>query len=170
MGDLMNSFGEYAECGSCHERTLLVTINTVGAAVICTTCGFGSWDDDVDDIELPPRVQQSRLAGWRKPAGAIAVGRGTRWGNPHRIIRAATQFEVWREFEEGRRRTGSYLSYDAAARAAVAAYSEDLSAGRLLVSVEDVRRHLAGRTLMCWCSLAAPCHADLLITIANPHG
>lgn len=32
---------------------------------------------------------------------------------------------------------------------------------------DDVRRELAGRDLACWCPLSAPCHADILLTVAN---
>lgn len=34
-------------------------------------------------------------------------------------------------------------------------------------TVEDVRQHLAGRDLACWCPLDVPCHADVLLEIAN---
>lgn len=33
---------------------------------------------------VPVRVQRRRTAGWRMPAGAVYVGRPTRWGNPYR--------------------------------------------------------------------------------------
>ena len=33
----------------------------------------------------PQRIQQRRTAGWRKPENTIAVGRGTRWGNPYSV-------------------------------------------------------------------------------------
>lgn len=45
--------------------------------------------------------------------------------------------------------------------------------GRFLdVTVEDVRRELAGRDLACWCALPAPgepdlCHAAVLLDLAN---
>jgi hypothetical protein len=42
-----------------------------------------------------------------------------------------------------------------------------LLAGKLKVSIEDARRELKGRDLACWCSLDGPCHADVLIEIAN---
>jgi Domain of unknown function (DUF4326) len=38
---------------------------------------------------------------------------------------------------------------------------------REYVTVEDVRRELAGRDLACWCPLTEPCHADVLLEIAN---
>ncbi|HZL05925.1 MAG TPA: DUF4326 domain-containing protein, partial [Coriobacteriia bacterium] len=37
--------------------------------------------------------------------------------------------------------------------------------------LEDVRAALAGRDLACWCPLTDPCHADVLLEIANaPEG
>lgn len=35
-------------------------------------------------------------------------------------------------------------------------------------TAEDVRRHLAGRDLACWCPLDVECHADVLLSLANP--
>jgi len=37
----------------------------------------------------------------------------------------------------------------------------------LPVTVDDVRRELAGRDLACWCPPAEACHADVLLAIAN---
>lgn len=36
------------------------------------------------------------------------------------------------------------------------------------VTAEDVRRELAGHNLACWCPLDRPCHADVLLAVANP--
>ena len=38
---------------------------------------------------------------------------------------------------------------------------------RLAISVDDVREHLRGRDLACWCPLDEPCHADVLLAVAN---
>lgn len=35
------------------------------------------------------------------------------------------------------------------------------------VTPEDIRRELAGKDLVCWCPTFEPCHADLLLEIAN---
>lgn len=35
------------------------------------------------------------------------------------------------------------------------------------VTVDEVRRELAGRDLACWCPLSLPCHADVLLELAN---
>ncbi|MDG4798958.1 DUF4326 domain-containing protein [Micromonospora sp. WMMD980] len=40
--------------------------------------------------------------------------------------------------------------------------------GRFLkVSIADIRRDLAGKNLACWCPIGEPCHADVLLEIAN---
>jgi hypothetical protein len=35
--------------------------------------------------------------------------------------------------------------------------------GRLVASIPDLR----GKNLACWCPLDAPCHADVLLELAN---
>lgn len=43
-----------------------------------------------------------------------------------------------------------------------------MSNGRFLrVTADDVQRELAGCDLACWCPLDQPCHADVLLEIAN---
>lgn len=31
---------------------------------------------------MPVRIQRKRTKGWKMPAGAVYVGRGSKWGNP----------------------------------------------------------------------------------------
>jgi Domain of unknown function (DUF4326) len=93
---------------------------------------------------MPTRVRLRRARGWRKPAGVIVVSRPSRWGNPFRV------------------------GVDGDAAACVAAYRQALLGGDLAVTVDHVRRELAGRDLACWCRPGAPCHADVLLELANP--
>ncbi len=90
---------------------------------------------------MPRRFQRSRRKGARLPAGAVVVTRPTKWGNPH----------------------PPQLGRDEAVRR----YRDDLVAGRLRVSIDDVTRELRGRDLACYCPLDQPCHADVLLAIAN---
>ena len=92
---------------------------------------------------MPTRVQLRRTAGWRKPAGAVVVARPTRWGNPYVVGPDVDRAEC------------------------VARYRRALQAGELAFTVDDARRHLAGRDLACWCALDVPCHADVLLELAN---
>ena len=77
------------------------------------------------------------------PAGAVRITRPSRWGNPHEV------------------------GPDCPPDVAVARFRADLYAGRLRVTVEDVRRDLAGRDLACWCPPDRPCHGDVLVEVAN---
>jgi hypothetical protein len=88
-------------------------------------------------------VQLRRTAGWRKPAGAIVVARPSRWGNPFVVGRDGDRAEC------------------------VALYRRALERGELPFTVDDVRQGLAGRDLACWCPADEPCHADVLLDVAN---
>jgi hypothetical protein len=50
---------------------------------------------------------------------------------------------------------------------AVRRYRDDLFARRLGITIEDARRELRGRDLACYCPLDEPCHADVLLEVAN---
>jgi hypothetical protein len=90
---------------------------------------------------VPTRYQRSRKKGARLPADVVVVTRPTKWGNPHPLsLGRAT---------------------------AVRRYRDDLLAGRLAVTVEDVKRELRGRDVACYCSLTEACHGDVLLEIAN---
>jgi hypothetical protein len=93
----------------------------------------------------PVRIQRKRTKGWRMPEGAIYVGRPTKWGN-----------NTWTEAECGSRAE--------ALRRYVLDFMNDplrLAFAGLVVT------ELAGRDLACWCPLDQPCHADVLLDIAN---
>ena len=93
---------------------------------------------------MPLRIQRKRSPGWRQPTKAIYVGRPTKWGNPYKAG------------------PGHHN-----AKEAVSMYRRDLIAGRLRVTIDDVRKELRGKDLVCWCKLDCPCHADVLMEIAN---
>ena len=102
------------------------------------------------------RIQRKRERGWRKqPTNAVCVTRGKkcRWGNP---FKTADSFRLWLE-------TGAV-----SADLLKPAEREELDSRRLwiLANVASLR----GRVLACWCSLDAPCHADVLQHLANTAG
>jgi Domain of unknown function (DUF4326) len=97
---------------------------------------------------VPQRIQLSRRAGWRKPAGVVVVARPSRWGNPFVIRAGRSRADVVEQFER-------------------ALLDDDVA---MTFTVADVRRELAGRDLACWCPLDERCHADVLLRIANGPG
>lgn len=108
---------------------------------------------------MPARIQRSRARGWRMPEGAVYVGRPTMWGNPfsHRLPRVAAG--MYRAWLVGSVRTADMLE----CRAVVPARFLPSMRADALAQMSDLR----GRTLACWCRLDQPCHADVLLELAN---
>lgn len=99
----------------------------------------------------PQRIQRQRTTGWRMPENTVYVGRGSKWGNPYRA--------------NGNRAEAASLFADMLHCAPVG----DGTWGRRGEKAEEtVRRELAGKNLACWCPLDQPCHADVLLDLANP--
>lgn len=124
-------------------------------------------------MTAPRRVQLSRKKGWRKPENAVVVARPSRWGNPFRLSREdcteSNDAGVCWVVRHGDRRTG-YTHSDTAEEArgeAVALFREWLAVGRLSYGRGEVRAQLRGKNLACWCPIGEPCHADVLLEIAN---
>lgn len=90
----------------------------------------------------PKRIQLSRAKGWRMPPNTVKVDRSTRWGNPYRV--------------------GTCLIANAAD--AVAAFRTNLPLS--IAGLDQLR----GKNLACWCRIGDPCHADVLLELANAQG
>ncbi len=115
----------------------------------------------------PQRMQLSRKAGFNlqvasKKLNGLPAKRVTRpgkWGNPFTI-------------EETARRYG--LDDEAAQAKAVALCGQWLRGtldSKLSASAPpgraEIRAELAGHNLACWCRPGSPCHAEVLIELAN---
>ncbi|MFE1321643.1 DUF4326 domain-containing protein [Kitasatospora phosalacinea] len=117
----------------------------------------------------PRRIQRQRTAGWRKPEGAIYVGRPTPFGNPYRITRIGTVWCVYVDIPDtGRTITVSTVFDERQARQdAVDGFRDMFCTPGGAEQAAYFARELHGRDLLCWCAPDMPCHADVLIEIAN---
>ncbi len=99
-------------------------------------------------MAVPVRIQRKRTKGWKMPENTVYVGRKTKWGNPFRVgtstplhcnsaDEAVTEYRVW--------------------------ITESPNGKRLRRDINELR----GKNLACWCPLDQPCHADVLLEIAN---
>lgn len=122
---------------------------------------------------MPQRIQLRRAAGWRKPPGAISVARPSRWGNPFRVLQHGRDTEhpgCWFIACPDGMHVGLYALRADAAADAVALYRDEY-----LDEVEklrpgtrgQIRADLGGHDLGCWCRPGDPCHADVLLELAN---
>lgn len=92
----------------------------------------------------PVRIQLRRTKGWQMPPNTVKVDRSTRWGNPFVVGSLCTPAQAVAAF-----------------RRALSDYPHALD-----FFPEDIRQ-LRGKHLACWCPLDQPCHADVLLEIAN---
>ncbi|MCB2070024.1 MAG: DUF4326 domain-containing protein [Ottowia sp.] len=112
---------------------------------------------------VPKRVQLSRAKGWRMPENTVKVDRTTKWGNPFVVGRDGTQAECVEAFGW---LAGEEASLDAMARVLVP--PEGLrTTETMLAELQADPALLRGKNLACWCRLDQPCHADVLLRLAN---
>ncbi len=120
----------------------------------------------------PKRIQRKRSKGWRMPEGAVYVGRPSRWGNPFAVRQPFFRDSpLWPYMVRAIYGIGDFPALNGMtpirpyrAQSVVDAYAWWLyEQPALMLSLGD----LAGKDLVCWCPLLDPCHADVLIYLAN---
>lgn len=88
------------------------------------------------------------------PANTVKVDRTTKWGNPCRagMFKDYSREDAVRDFAKWVRRDLSVRSFE--------------NAFGKPPPIALIREQLRGRNLACWCG-DGPCHADVLLEIAN---
>jgi len=117
----------------------------------------------------PVRIQLSRQKGWRMPPNTVSVARPGRWGNPFRIggwfrigRGAGHPGFVWLEAAPGYQDDSfTLIETREQAVAFFRLYNERYP--MLPTRLAPLR----GKNLACWCPLDQPCHADVLLDLAN---
>ncbi|WP_439541266.1 DUF4326 domain-containing protein [Hyphomicrobium sp.] len=97
-------------------------------------------------MAVPRRVQRKIFKGWRLPPDTVYVGRGSKWGNPFPFDHQVYLGKAW-------------------ARDAYAQWLKTTLKGMTLL--REHLHELRGKNLACWCKAGDPCHADILIALAN---
>jgi hypothetical protein len=104
---------------------------------------------------MPQRIQRKRTKGWKMPPNTVSVTRPGRYGNPYfpgcgigfgyddeKPLECVAMFRIrMREMKQNER-----------------------------ARFEALVAPLRGKNLACWCALDQPCHADVLLKIANSNG
>ena len=105
-------------------------------------------------MSAPQRIQCSRLKGYKMPPNTVRVARPSKWGNPFVIgIHGDAQTCVKLYQEKLLRYSHKHGS--------MVDFLTDCH------TIEEIRRELGGKNLACYCPLHSPCHADVLLKIAN---
>jgi hypothetical protein len=117
-------------------------------------------------LPVPHRIQMTRTKPWRaEHPDAVIVDRSTRWGNPFRItVRDRERVVV---DDNGIEYPTVGDTREAVTRQVVGMFRRDIERETAAITVDEIRRDLAGRDLACWCPLDSPCHADVLLAISR---
>lgn len=122
----------------------------------------------IEEAPLPVRIQRKRTKGWRMPENTVCVTRPGHWGNPFCVGETSNKAMLrkwdwslkpghWDGIcptaEEAVRRFRCCIAFDGA-------------------SAWLAKEELRGKNLACWCAIHrddeyVPCHADVLLSIAN---
>lgn len=140
-------------------------------------------------MKAPQRLQLRRTKGWRMPPNTVKVDRSTKWGNPFDFRRSEY---CWAALSFGCRGDAAGRQ-----EASVRAFKQwiDPPFGRQTIEMteqpkmfaaggkecplgpaikagaapsrREIRDALRGKNLGCWCKIGSPCHADVLLELAN---
>ncbi len=93
------------------------------------------------------------------PPNTVYVGRPTKWGNPWT---PENHYVICLRGQKVSSRHGTIVE-------CIDVYEQDIMTGNFgKYFVKEVQQELAGKNLACWCPLDQPCHADVLLKLANP--
>ncbi len=113
---------------------------------------------------MPDRITLSRAKGWRMPENTVLVARGTGriWGNPFTV---ADAIEVARVIprQAPAFTVACFRLWLAGSRVDWMGKESDAVATAILANLPSLR----GKNLACWCKHGQPCHADVLLELAN---
>lgn len=120
---------------------------------------------------MPKRIQRKREKGWRMPPNAVFVGPPSRWANPFWHVTKFHGLDIslalYRNMVNGTwspsvvERFPDHYAHDI--------YKTHQN-WMLLIGghpSEMASEQLRGKDLVCWCRLDRPCHADILLEVAN---
>jgi len=112
----------------------------------------------------PIRVQLSRAKGARLPPNTVKVDRSTRWGNPFTVNGCREAGFSGSDAEIAARCVGAFKAW-------LGPYWRNnwdgTESARARAAILDNIADLRGKNLACWCAPGTPCHADVLLALAN---
>lgn len=122
-------------------------------------------------MSKPVRIQRKRTKGWKMPPNTVVVDRTTGFGNPFPVskgksIHMGETSDKWSVGTWDGPALWFRDSKSEATKLAVDAFRtwiEHPAQAGLMTKAKKLR----GKNLACFCALGQPCHADVLLEIAN---
>lgn len=121
-------------------------------------------------IPAPTYIQRKRTKGFKMPPNTIYVGRPTKWGNPYCLVpsiisKNKTRVDIIQKFKTTHINIAFALPKAEATHRAINLYElyilRTIKHGNLNLS------ELKGKNLACFCPPGQPCHAHILLKLAN---
>lgn len=112
---------------------------------------------------MPERIQLRRTKGWRMPPNTVKVDRSTDFGNPFPADVSGPADAV----DRYRRWMTRHMSSAEMSGASRQDRWPDLSLVTVRAFAQQRFGDLRGKNLACWCKPGEPCHADVLLELAN---
>ncbi len=138
---------------------------------------------------MPVRIQRKRTKGWRMPPNTVSVARPGLWGNPfnfrssdfcwlalsygcrgHRLGRQEASVKAFSEWIDPPAKGKKLVRMERGIR--FGNDEKSLQIGpRLIIgpppTIDTIRAKLRDKNLACFCKIGEPCHADVLLELAN---
>ncbi len=102
---------------------------------------------------MPKRIQIKNIKGFRRPTDAVDVTNATEYGNPYDYRKIRQRLKCT-EIQAREIAVAGYIRY-----------LKRTERGQKLF--RKVQNNLKDRNLFCYCPLSKPCHADVLLRVAN---
>ncbi len=129
-------------------------------------------------MNKPVRIQRKRTKGWRMPENTVYVGRPNTWANPFRVGHDSGIFDGKDGRILGFRDQVEILMPNLTSEQAVDLYKAWMNGitspemyphghRAFRPSIKMAKIYLRDKNLACWCPLDQPCHADVLLELAN---
>jgi hypothetical protein len=115
-------------------------------------------------LTMPARIQRKRTKGWQMPEGAVYVGRPGPYGNPFTPTECRDAGFTGTDTEIAERCVEAFEAWLGPSwRINWDGPVSETARNRILKKIPELR----GKDLACWCPLDEPCHADVLLELAN---
>lgn len=122
------------------------------------------------------RIQRKRVKGWKKPPNTVIVSRPSKWGNPFILEDGKIYIQT-----KGKKAFLCNGDAEKAVRLFESIMVNRLLEGEYGIAIQDIvtiallsskytklpLHELKGKNLACFCPEGQPCHADVLIKLAN---
>lgn len=115
----------------------------------------------------PRRIQLRRIKGWRLPPNTVVVSRPTKWGNPWTVEGTRRWLESVGVKETYSRKERAENCVEQYRNLVIHGFPVGPNYNPTRLWILKNIHHLRGKNLACWCKLDMPCHADVLLEVAN---